>query len=250
MCRGSHYHAHLTSEKSYACRRSAPAVRTREAERSVPERSEVNSKRTFILERMYECTQWRNYANPHPFSTLLSTFPSSEHPLGDHPVRVVDARWVRRSAYLTALQARAYYAAQLSTKETGWQKKKSHRRRVTFSVSESGGRPSIPALLDRVTVGRGRLHSGTFGQLKEMKITKRLSQSVGAKCLRTMRELCGFLFHDADPLTGRKRERRGGSAGVVGYNGSLSREMTADGNRDVEIYRKEIARIIAAILHA
>jgi len=65
-----------------------------------------------------------------------------------------------------------------------------------------------------------------------------------------MRELCGFLFHDADPLTGRKRERQGRSAGVVGYNESLSREMTADGNRDVEIYRKEIARIIAAILHA
>ena len=82
MCRGSHYHAHLTSEKSYACRRGAPAVRTREAERSVPERSEVNSERMFILERMYECTQWRNYANPYPFSTLLNTFPSSEHPLG------------------------------------------------------------------------------------------------------------------------------------------------------------------------
>ena len=49
-----------------------------------------------------------------------------------------------------------------------------------------------------------------------------------------------------------KEKGRGGedTAGVVGYNESLSREMTADGNRDVEIYRKEIARIIAAILHA
>ncbi|KYN34632.1 hypothetical protein ALC56_11120 [Trachymyrmex septentrionalis] len=144
----------------------------RRSAKRVPERSEVNSERTFILERMYECTQWRNYANPHPVQyTLLSIFPSSEHPLGDrHPVRVVDARWV---------------------------------------VSESGGRPSIPALLDRVTVGARELHSGTFGRLKEMKITKRLSQSVGAKCSRTMRELCGFLFHDADPLTGRKRGEAG-----------------------------------------
>lgn len=42
-----------------------------------------------------------------------------------HPVRVVDARcWVGRPAYLTALRARAYSAAQLSAKETGWQKKK------------------------------------------------------------------------------------------------------------------------------
>ncbi|KYN01750.1 hypothetical protein ALC62_07428 [Cyphomyrmex costatus] len=54
----------------------------------VPEASEVNSERTFILERMY-----------------------SEQ--ARHPVRVVDARW----------------------------------------VSESGGEPSIPALLDRVTMG-------------------------------------------------------------------------------------------------
>jgi len=36
-----------------------------------------------------------------------------------HPVRVVDARWVGRPAYLTALRARAYSAAQLSAKETG-----------------------------------------------------------------------------------------------------------------------------------
>ncbi|KYQ53431.1 hypothetical protein ALC60_07441 [Trachymyrmex zeteki] len=158
---------------------------------------QISIPRTFVLERMYDCTQWRNYADPHPPSTSLSTFPSSEHPLGvsvsllyRHPVRVVDARWVRRPAYLTALRARAYHAAQLSAKETGWQKKKSHRRCVTF-------------------------HSGTFGQLKEMKITKRLSQSVGTKCLRTMRELCGFLFHDADPLTGRKRERRGGIIAAI-----------------------------------
>lgn len=37
-----------------------------------------------------------------------------------------------------------------------------------------------------------------------------------------MRELCGFLFHDADLITG-KRAARGGErkrrAGVVGYNG-------------------------------
>ncbi|KYN16209.1 hypothetical protein ALC57_11562 [Trachymyrmex cornetzi] len=77
--------------------------------------------------------------------------------------------------------------------------KRVRSRGAHVPVSESGGRPSIPALLDRVTVGRGS------------------SQSVGAKC-----------------------------AGVVGYNGSLSREMTADGNRDVEIYRKEIAERVAA----
>lgn len=79
-----------------------------------------------------------------------------------------------------------------------------------------------------------------------------------------MRELCGFLFHDADPITekgnggigeggvgggGGGRERR---AGVVGYNGGLSREMTAaDGNRDGG--PRDIPQgdrgIIAAILH-
>lgn len=77
-----------------------------------------------------------------------------------------------------------------------------------------------------------------------------------------MRELCGFLFHDTDPITGKRSEggrgeagRVGGKrrAGVVGYNGGLSREMTADGNRDGGPSR-DIPQgdrgIIAAILHA
>lgn len=73
-----------------------------------------------------------------------------------HPVGVVvDARWVGRPAYLAALRARAYSAAQLSAKETGWQKeKKSSSACDSQCLNPAAGR-LCPALLDRVTVGRG-----------------------------------------------------------------------------------------------
>ncbi|TGZ49052.1 hypothetical protein DBV15_05975 [Temnothorax longispinosus] len=97
MCRGSHYHAHLTSEKSY----TPVGVARRPGRPSA--RSGARSGTTLLG----VCRQIRSWGS---VKILWDTLYGWSMHVG--------------SAYLTALRARAYSAAQLSAKETGWQKEK------------------------------------------------------------------------------------------------------------------------------
>lgn len=102
-----------------------------------------------------KCARWKRYGTPCTGGRCT---------LGRHRGRLTWPRYERAP-----------------TPRRSWAQKKPAGKRkkvivgVWQSVSESGGGPSIPALLDRVTVGRGSYtHGRTFGQLKGMKITKRL----------------------------------------------------------------------------